>query len=45
MQNLTALSLKTELGKLYVLDQTLLPQQQKWLLCQTVAQMVGMIKA
>lgn len=45
MKNLTALSLKTEQGKLYVLDQTLLPQQQKWLLCQTVNDMVTMIKA
>ncbi|MDR6984875.1 methylthioribose-1-phosphate isomerase [Rheinheimera pacifica] len=45
MKNLTALSLKTEQGKLYVLDQTLLPQQQKWLLCHTVNDMVAMIKA
>ncbi|MEH8017444.1 S-methyl-5-thioribose-1-phosphate isomerase [Rheinheimera muenzenbergensis] len=45
MKNLTALSLKTEQGELYVLDQTLLPQQQHWLSCQTVAQMVSMIKA
>ena len=45
MKNLTALSLKTEQGELYVLDQTLLPQQQQWLHCQTVLQMVAMIKA
>lgn len=45
MQNLTSLSLKTEQGKLYVLDQTLLPQQQKWLQCHTVNDMVAMIKA
>lgn len=45
MKNLTALSLKTIQGELYVLDQTLLPQQQKWLPCQTVTDMVGMIKA
>lgn len=45
MKNLTALSLKTVQGELYVLDQTLLPQQQKWLLCHTVNDMVAMIKA
>ena len=45
MKNLTSLSLKTEQGKLYVLDQTLLPQQQKWLQCHTVSDMVAMIKA
>jgi methylthioribose-1-phosphate isomerase len=45
MKNLTSLSLKTEQGKLYVLDQTLLPQQQKWLQCHTVNDMVAMIKA
>ncbi len=45
MPNLTALSLKTVQGQLYVLDQTLLPQQQTWLHCQTVADMVSMIKA
>lgn len=45
MQNLTALSLKTIQGELYVLDQTLLPQQQKWQLCKTVHDMVAMIKA
>ena len=45
MKNLTALSLKIDQGELYVLDQTLLPQQQHWRPCQTVAQMVGMIKA
>ncbi|MEO3866507.1 S-methyl-5-thioribose-1-phosphate isomerase [Rheinheimera fenheensis] len=45
MKNLTALSLKTEQGLLYVLDQTLLPQQQRWLACRTVAEMVVMIKA
>lgn len=45
MKNLTALSLKTRQGELYVLDQTLLPQRQKWLPCQTVNDMVVMIKA
>ena len=45
MKNLTALSLKTIQGDLHVLDQTLLPQQQKWLPCQTVNDMVAMIKA
>ncbi|HEX5793652.1 MAG TPA: S-methyl-5-thioribose-1-phosphate isomerase, partial [Rheinheimera sp.] len=45
MKNLTALSLKTAQGLLYVLDQTLLPQQQRWLACRTVAEMVAMIKA
>lgn len=45
MKNLTALSLKTEQGLLYVLDQTLLPQQQRWLKCSTVSDMVSMIKA
>ncbi|WP_372625700.1 S-methyl-5-thioribose-1-phosphate isomerase [Arsukibacterium sp.] len=44
MQNLTALSLKTEQGKLLVLDQTLLPHRQQWLNCSSVADMVGMIK-
>ncbi len=44
MQNLTALSLKTTDGTLYVLDQTLLPQQQQWRACRSVAQLVGMIK-
>lgn len=45
MKNLTALSLKIEQGQLYVLDQTLLPQQQWWLPCNTVSEMVSMIKA
>ncbi|WP_213995173.1 hypothetical protein [Arsukibacterium sp.] len=44
MQNLTALSLKTEQGQLFVLDQTLLPHRQQWLSCSTVADMVSMIK-
>ena len=44
MQNLTALSLKTEQGKLLVLDQTLLPHRQQWLNCSSVADMVSMIK-
>jgi len=45
MKNLTALSVKTVQGELYVLDQTLLPQQQVWHSCKTVPQMVSMIKA
>ena len=45
MKNLTSLSLKTVQGELFVLDQTLLPQRQLWLLCQTVPAMVAMIKA
>ena len=45
MKNLTSLSLKTVQGELFVLDQTLLPQRQLWILCQTVPAMVAMIKA
>lgn len=45
MKNLTALSLKTVQGELFVLDQTLLPQRQLWLACNTVPAMVTMIKA
>jgi len=45
MKNLTSLSLKTVQGELFVLDQTLLPQRQLWLRCQTVSVMVAMIKA
>ncbi|WP_027671885.1 S-methyl-5-thioribose-1-phosphate isomerase [Rheinheimera baltica] len=45
MKNLTALSVKTVQGELYVMDQTLLPQQQVWQSCKTVPQMVSMIKA
>ena len=44
MKNLTALSLKIVEQQLYVLDQTLLPQQQQWLHCTTVPQMVSLIK-
>ena len=43
MKNLTALSLKIVEQQLYVLDQTLLPQQQQWLHCTTVPQMVSLI--
>lgn len=45
MKNLSGLSVKTEQNQLLILDQTLLPQQQHWLPCQTVSQMVSMIKA
>lgn len=44
MKNLSALSLKIIQGELYVLDQTLLPHQQHWLHCTTVAQMVSLIQ-
>ncbi|MCC5452236.1 S-methyl-5-thioribose-1-phosphate isomerase [Rheinheimera sp. UJ51] len=44
MKNLSALSLKTHQGELYVLDQTLLPHQQQWLHCTTVTQMVTLIQ-
>lgn len=44
MRNLSALSLKIIQGELYVLDQTLLPHQQTWLHCTTVAQMVTLIQ-
>lgn len=44
MKNLSALSLKITQGELYVLDQTLLPHQQCWLHCTTVAQMVSLIQ-
>lgn len=45
MKNLSGLSVKTEQNQLLILDQTLLPQQQHWLPCHTVQQMVTMIKA
>ncbi|MDX3772651.1 S-methyl-5-thioribose-1-phosphate isomerase [Chromatiaceae bacterium AAb-1] len=44
MKNLSGLSIKTQQGQLFILDQTLLPHQQVWLLCKTVAEMVAMIK-
>lgn len=44
MRNLSALSLKTVQGELYILDQTLLPHQQRWLHCTSVTQMVTLIQ-
>lgn len=44
MKNLTGLSIKTEQNQLFILDQTLLPHQQQWLPCQTVAEMVQLIQ-
>ncbi|MCH8536945.1 MAG: S-methyl-5-thioribose-1-phosphate isomerase [Alkalimonas sp.] len=44
MKNLRGLSIKTEHNQLFILDQTLLPHQQQWLHCQTVAEMVQLIQ-
>ncbi|WP_337880971.1 S-methyl-5-thioribose-1-phosphate isomerase [Rheinheimera sp.] len=44
MVNLQATSLKVLNNQLYVLDQTVLPQQEVWLHCQSVPQMVQMIQ-
>lgn len=44
MKNMAGLSIKTEQGQLFILDQTLLPHQQRWLHCQHVEQMVTMIQ-
>lgn len=44
MKNMTATALRYESGKLWVLDQHLLPQQEEWQLCETVDAMVEMIQ-
>ncbi|TMN88337.1 S-methyl-5-thioribose-1-phosphate isomerase [Pseudoalteromonas phenolica] len=43
MQNLLARSLKYQDGKLYVLDQYLLPHEQHWHLCNSVSEMQTLI--
>tara|TARA_Y100000034_G_scaffold71723_1_gene86531 strand:- start:2187 stop:3209 length:1023 start_codon:yes stop_codon:yes gene_type:complete len=43
MQNLLARSLKYQDGKLYVLDQYLLPHEQHWHLCNSVSEMQELI--
>lgn len=43
MQNLLARSLKYQDGKLYVLDQYLLPHEQHWHLCNSVSEMHTLI--
>ena len=43
MQNLLARSLKYQDGKLYVLDQYLLPHEQHWHLCSSVSEMQVLI--
>jgi methylthioribose-1-phosphate isomerase len=45
VKNLTSLGLRYENGKLLVLDQQLLPHEEKWLCCETPDQMVEIIKA
>jgi len=44
MLDLYATSLKVVENQLFVLDQTLLPQQETWVHCQTVPQMVQLIQ-
>ena len=44
MLDLQATSLKVIQNQLYVLDQTALPQQEIWVHCQSVPQMVSMIQ-
>lgn len=45
MKDLVATSIKYEQGRLWLLDQRQLPQQQCWLACDTVANLVEMIQA
>lgn len=44
MKNLVSLGLKHEGGRLLVLDQTLLPSEERWLDCKSPAEMVGLIQ-
>lgn len=44
MKNLEALSLKVANNQLYILDQQLLPDEEKWLLVESVDHMVQIIK-
>ncbi|HEX4975467.1 MAG TPA: S-methyl-5-thioribose-1-phosphate isomerase [Pseudomonadales bacterium] len=44
MKNLHASALRFETDTLWVLDQHLLPQREEWLICDSVAAMVGMIQ-
>lgn len=44
MKNLFSLGLRREGGKLFVLDQTLLPQEEKWILCNGPEQMEALIQ-
>lgn len=45
MQPLSCLSLKLDAEGLLLLDQTLLPHQERWLSCQSVAALEAMIKS
>ena len=44
MKSLHGASIKYEKSQLWVLDQTLLPQQETWLPCDTVTEMVALIQ-
>lgn len=44
MKTMLSLGLKFERGKLLVLDQTLLPHEEKWMECQTPDDMIGLIQ-
>lgn len=44
MKNLSSLGLKLEQGRLLVLDQTLLPAEERWLECLSPEEMVGHIR-
>lgn len=44
MKNLSALSLKTEKGQLFILDQQLLPDEELWILVESPDHMIDIIK-
>lgn len=45
MENFSSLGLKIENEDIYLLDQQLLPHEEKWIKCSELPQMVGAIKA
>lgn len=44
MKNLSSMGLRLESGRLLVLDQTLLPAEERWLECGSPGEMAGLIR-
>ncbi len=44
MKNLSSMGLRLEQGRLLVLDQTLLPAEERWLECRNPGEMAGLIR-